>query len=147
MPFDRLLEYVNLLQQQRMNAFSGFDSALHQTDLLPAMLHVDHAYEEAVHGSSPTEEVMTRSELFSARSLQDLFLSKCGSDLTIASNSNPFWHTGNATSFSGGDYREQQPWEYIWRVAQGLAVGRGRSSMQSDVEFVMDFLRDHCFHM
>ena len=60
---DRLLEYVNFLQQKRMDAFSGFDSALHNTELLPAMLHVDHAYEEAVHGCSATEEPMTKSML------------------------------------------------------------------------------------
>ena len=31
MAIDRLLEYVNLLQQKRMNAFIGFDTALHHT--------------------------------------------------------------------------------------------------------------------
>ena len=54
MAIDRLLEYVNLLQQKRMNAFIGFDTALHHTPLLRAMLHADHAYEEAVHGAAKT---------------------------------------------------------------------------------------------
>jgi hypothetical protein len=64
---DRLLEYVNFLQQKRMNAYSGFDTALHHTSLLKAMLHVDHAWEHAVHGAGPTEEPMTLSMVYEAR--------------------------------------------------------------------------------
>ena len=70
MAIDRLLEYVNLLQQKRMNAFIGFDTALHHTPLLRAMLHADHAYEEAVHGAAKTDDPMTKSMIFQARLLQ-----------------------------------------------------------------------------
>ena len=76
MAIDRLLEYVNLLQQKRMNAFIGFDTALHHTPLLRAMLHADHAYEEAVHGAAKTDDPMTKSMIFQARLLQDMFLAK-----------------------------------------------------------------------
>ena len=54
-------DYVNLLQQKRMNAYIGFDTALHHTPLLRAMLHADHAFEEAVHGASKTDDPMTVS--------------------------------------------------------------------------------------
>jgi hypothetical protein len=64
MAIDRLLEYVNLLQQKRMNAFIGFDTALHHTPLLRAMLHADHAYEEAVHGAAKTDDPMTKSMMW-----------------------------------------------------------------------------------
>ena len=78
MAIDRLLEHVNLLQQKRMNAYIGFDTALHHTPLLRAMLHTDHAYEEAVHGAAKTDDPMTVSMIFQARLLQDMFLAKLG---------------------------------------------------------------------
>ena len=88
MAIDRLLEYVNLLQQKRMNAYIGFDTALHHTPLLRAMLHAEHAYEEAVHGAAPTDDPMTVSMVFQARLLQDLFLDKLGRDWARVDDSN-----------------------------------------------------------
>ena len=152
---DRLLEYVNLLQQKRMNAFTGFDSALHHTPLLRAMLHVDHAYCEAAHGAAPTDAPMTHSMLFQARILQDMFLRELGRDLTVDCNNNPFWPgcmcmrlhcrvknahglpipptrvphafrwTGRAQDMYNGDFRFKRPWEWWGRVAQGLSGGVG----------------------
>jgi hypothetical protein len=141
MAIDRLLEYVNLLQQRRMNAFIGFDTALHHTPLLRAMLHVDHAYEEAVHGAAKTDDPMTVSMIYQARLLQDLFLSKLGSDWTRADNTNPFWYTGNAVPMGGGDFRYRKPWEWVSRVAQGLSCGQGRAHSESWHAYATEFFR------
>jgi len=43
--FDRFLEYVHLLQQKRMNSFTGFDTGLHFSNLLKPMIHIDHAWQ------------------------------------------------------------------------------------------------------
>ena len=45
--FDRLLEYVNLLQSKRATAFVGFNSQLTFTELIQALLHVDASWKEA----------------------------------------------------------------------------------------------------
>ena len=121
--FDRLLEYVNLLQQKRMVAFQGFDKALHHTPLLQAMLHVDHAYCEATQGSSPTEFPMTNSMLNQVRVLQDFFLATLGRDLTTPNSTNPYWWTMKATDFYAGDFRFQQPWIWAERVSNGRSKG------------------------
>jgi len=120
---DRLLEYVNLLQQQRMNAFTGFDTALHHTPLLRAMLHVDHAYQDATFGSTPTDNGMTNSMLVQARLLQDMFLKELGRDLTIPNDHNAFWWTGVKQDMYTGDFRYKMPWIWPERVWRGLSLG------------------------
>ena len=139
---DRLLEFINFLQQKRMNSFVGFDSGLHFTELLKPMLHIDHAWHTA-HGGGrePQEDVMTISMLIEARKLQDFFVTMCGTDLTQHQDENPYWHTGNPTSLYRGDYRERMPWLWVWRVASGLVAGFGRSSPKAWFTFVRDFLR------
>mmetsp|Transcript_37733 Transcript_37733/g.90581 ORF Transcript_37733/g.90581 Transcript_37733/m.90581 type:complete len:182 (-) Transcript_37733:136-681(-) len=141
MAIDRLLEYVNLLQQKRMNAFIGFDTALHHTPLLRAMLHADHAYEEAVHGAAKTDDPMTKSMIFQARLLQDMFLAKLGGDWTRVDDTNPFWYTGTATPMSQGDFRYRTPWEWVHRVAQGLSRGHGRVHSESWHAYAAAFIR------
>lgn len=123
MYIDRLLEYVNLLQQQRMNAFVGFDTALHHTPLLRAMLHVDHAYCEAAHGAAPTEQPLTNSMLNQARLLQDLFLKELGRDLTVPNEHNAFWWTGVKQNMYDGEFRFKMPWVWAERVWDGLSKG------------------------
>ena len=124
---DRLLEAVNHLQQKRMSSFAGFETGLNNSHLLQPMLHIDHAWHDATHGSTQTDDIMTLSMMVEARKLQDCFVELCGTDLTVDDDENPFWHTGNAVSIERGDYRERKPWEWIWRVAAGLVSGKGRS--------------------
>lgn len=125
---DRFLETINNLQQKRMSSFVGFETGLHNTHLLQPMLHVDHAWQDATQGHTPTDDIMTLSMMVEARKLQDWFLELCGTDLTVDDDENPFHHTGNPVSLERGDYRERKPWEWIWRVAAGLVAGKGRSS-------------------
>ena len=136
MAIDRLLEYVNLLQQKRMNAFIGFDTALHHTPLLRAMLHADHAYEEAVHGAAKTDDPMTKSMIFQARLLQDMFLAKLGGDWTRVDDTNPFWYTGTATPMSQGDFRYRTPWEWVHRPRGARAEPWSRPRAQRELACV-----------
>ena len=130
-----------------MNAFSGFDAALHNTEFLPAMLHVDHAYEEAVHGCAATEEPMTKSMLREAFQLRLFFLSKIGGvDLTRAEDRNPFWHTGNPVPNDETD-RQRTPWIHWRRVAYAFSRGVGRDSPEKWDDFIMHWLRALCFKM
>ena len=127
---DRLLEAINFLQQKRMSSFVGFETGLHNTHLLQPMLRIDHAWQDAIHGRTPTDDVMTLSMMVEARKLQDWFVELCGTDLTVDDDENPFWHTGNPVSLERGDYRERKPWEWIWRVSAGLVSGKGRSDQR-----------------
>jgi len=140
MAIDRLLEHVNLLQQKRMNAYIGFDTALHHTPLLRAMLHADHAYEEAVHGAAKTDDPMTVSMIFQARLLQDMFLAKLGRDWTLVDDTNPFWFSGTPTPMSQGDFRYRKPWEWVRRVAEGLSRGHDRVHSESWHAFATAFI-------
>jgi hypothetical protein len=151
MAVDRLLEYINLLQQRRMNAYSGFDTALHNTHLLQAMLHVDHAYQEATNGHPPSESPVTNSMIFQIREVQDLCLRLCGSNLTIPDPRNHFWYTGNPVPLEAGDYRFRKPWLWRDRVAQGTSTGAGRSSnrpgdAQTAEAYVRDAFANHMFN-
>ena len=147
MAMDRLLEYINMLQQKRMNAFQGFDSAWHNTDLLQPMLHVDHAYQEAKAGRDPTQPVVTNSMIFQIREVQDFILETCGTDLTVPDPLNRFWYTGNATPLDTGDYRFKKPWVWRTRVAQGHSTGAGRAHAQSSEDYVRDQFDGHMFNI
>ena len=147
MAIDRLLEYVNLLMQLRMSAFVAFDTQLHSTDLLQPLLHVDHAYWQATHGSTPCDSGVTASMLLQIRAVQDCCLQTLGTDLTVQSDLNHFWYTGVPTSVSGGDYRKKQPARWYEACAQGMSrgAGRGESAPQSWTDYVQDFFAHHCF--
>ena len=54
--FDRLIEYINLLQQKRGTAFRAFDSQLHFTKYLKPLVHVDAAWRDAEGGESPLDD-------------------------------------------------------------------------------------------
>ena len=132
MAMDRLLEYVNMLQQQRMVAFSGFDTALHFTEMLRAMIHVDHAYEDATRGASSSADPITKSMLLQARILQDHFKDQLGDNLSQENDANPFWYTGKETPMRDGDFRTRQPWLWADRVAEGRSKGTDRASSAFD---------------
>ena len=142
---DRLVENINFLQQKRMNAFTGFEKALHHTDLLKPMLHVDHAFEEAESSTHRSDDHFSKSMVFEARKLQNMFVRLLGTDLTVDDNSNPFWHTGIPTDIDSGDYRERRPWEWIWRTASGSSKGKGRAKAEKWSDYVLEFFRKNTF--
>ena len=147
MHIDRLLEYINLLQQKRMSTFQGFDNNLHHTELLQPMIHVDHAYQEARKGHTPTETPITNSMIFQTRAVQDLCVRLCGTDLTVRDPLNRFWYTGNAVRLEGGDYRWRKPWEWLRRVAAGLSAGCGRARAETAEAYVRNVFANHMFPM
>lgn len=145
MAMDRLLEYFNLLQQRRMNAFAGFDNAMHSTDIILPMLHVDHAYTAAMKGAAPGEHPLTQSMIYQIRAVQDLCVQHCGTDLTQHDPMNRFWYTGNAVPLEAGDFRFRKPWLWRERVEAGTSAGAGRDGGQTAERYVRDAFAYHLF--
>ena len=61
-----------------------------------------------------------------AQVLRDRMVELLGKDATKDSPLNPFWHTGNPVSLTSGDYRERTPWVWMFEVAEGRSLGKGR---------------------
>ena len=144
---DRLLEYVNSIQQGKKGNASGaaFRSALDMTTLLRSIMHVRHAFEAAETGTLPGSDPVTRSMLVQARMLQNKFKELLGTDLTVHAADNPFWHTGNPTPLEAGDFRERRPWEWVWRTADGRSAGKARANSESWDSFVRRYTSDNFF--
>ena len=144
---DRLLEYINKMQQGTKGDSSAksFGHALDMTTLLRMMLHVRHAFDASEMGHEHSDDPLKPSQFVQARLLQDMFLRKCGRDLTIPHPDNPFWHTGSAVPLAGGDLRARRPWEWIWRVAEGRSRGKGRARLETWVDYVRRFVFEHFF--
>ena len=119
MRIDRLQEYVNMLQQKRMQSFVGFDHALHTTELLLPMLHVNHAYQQALRNHPLNELPFTNRMIYQTRAVQDLCLQRAGNDLTVRDDLNHVWYSGNHVSLDGGDYRFRKPSVFYSRVSVG----------------------------
>ena len=66
-------------------------------------------------------------------------------DLVTVEVGNKTWHTGNAVPlYSGnGDYRERVPWEYVEKVEEGTATGRGRAERMSAKNWIREWIQDH----
>jgi hypothetical protein len=143
--FDRLLECINWLQQQRMNAFTGFFSGLHYTQLLAPMLHVDHAFQDARHGGGRATDHFTPSMVFEAAKLQRMFLRRLGTDLTVNDPNNPFWWTGTPTPLSIADFRKRMPWLWVWRSASGVSAGSGRTTRKAWDVYVREWIQRNPF--
>ena len=62
---DRVLEYINLIQQgsKRSASASSFGRALDLTTLLRAIIHVRHAFEAEETGSAPSDDPVTENML------------------------------------------------------------------------------------
>ena len=143
---DRLLEYINNIQQgsKRSASAVAFGHALDLTTLLRTMLHVRHAYEAAELGAARSDDPVTESMLVQARLLQNEYRRLLGTDLTAASNVNPFWRTGQPVVHDGGDFRTRRPWEWVWRTAEGRSAGKGRSVERWDL-YVRRYVYHHLF--
>ena len=80
-----------------------------------------------------------------ARLLQDEYRRVLGTDLTVVSANNPFWHTGNPVPLDGGDFRSRRPGEWWVRVAEGRSAGKGRGRPESWDTYARRFVFEHFF--
>ena len=139
---DRFVEYLNKLQGEHMQSAhaASFGAAFDVTTLLPAILHVRHAFEAHETGHPNGSEPVTTAMLIAARKLQNEILQICGRDLTILTTHNEFWHTGVPVNCSTGDYRVRRPPEYVRKVQRGAVAGKGRSRREHWRDYVMRFV-------
>jgi hypothetical protein len=54
-----------------------------------------------------------------------------GTETSMPTADNPFWHTGQPVPLAAGEYKTRRPWEWVWLVAQGRAFGKGSASLES----------------
>ena len=147
MAFDRLIEWINFRQSQRNSSFQAYDRSLQYTPELQPMMHVDAAYTAATLGKSPeADDGYDRRTLNNALRLVDRFLQESGTDLTIPSVHNPWWHTGNPVPLANDSDRRMRPADYFWAVMRGTAAGKDASA-QSSGQYVDDHLQHHMFKM
>ena len=86
---DRMLENINLMQEQRDGKYAAFDRSMHYTDDIEAMLHVSQAWEEAEKGDTASADPIRQSMLNGAARVRKELLEKLGTDLTVQRDTNP----------------------------------------------------------
>ena len=146
-PFDRFLEYVNLLQQKRSTAFRGFDSQLQFSKFLKPLVHVDGAWKEADGPGTGLDDGIPEFLYNDVAELRRKLRATLGTDLSKHVTGNTLWHTGNAVPLDGGDYRERMPWVYVKMVQAGRSAGKGRSAAKCESwrVVVKGFVHEHWF--
>lgn len=146
---DRLLEYVNKIQQgsKRSANAASFGRMLDLTTLLRAIMHIRHAFQATERGYAESEDPVTLSQLVQARKLQDFILAKCGRDLTVHDPNNPFHHTGNAVPLytAAGWCRQRTPWIWVNRTQTAQSAGKSRSRHERWDDHARRFVFDHFF--
>jgi len=141
--FDRFLEFLNDMQLKRGTAFRGFDTQLHFTHYLKALIHVDATWKQADGAGTGLDDGFASYLYNDVAQMRRKLRETLGTDLTKVVQGNALWHTGNHVPLEGHDFRERQPW--LWRdeVAAGNSRGKGRQRNTSWEDFVKDFLEDH----
>ena len=144
---DRLLEYINKIQQgsKRSAHAASFGRAIDMTTLLRSIMHVRHAFQAAETGATESDDGMKTNQLIMARLLQDYLVKILGRDLTVRRPLNELWHTGNAVPLDTGDFRTRRPWEWIWRVAFGRSAGKWRATNETWLAYASRFVTDKFF--
>ena len=144
---DRLLEYINKIQGDYMKSAhaASFGAALDITPLLPAILHVRHAFEKHELGGKGSSEPVTTAMLVAARKLQNELLRICGRDLTVSTTHNECWHTGVPLNCDTGDYHTRRPMEWVWKTARGAVAGKGRSRKEHWRDFACRMVHENFF--
>ena len=110
---DRSLEVMNDLQKEHNTGWSLLSSLLF-TSLLQPMLHVYRQWKLAARVGSSDAIGVRASVDNEVDILVELFKAKLGSDLTLPSDSNPFWHTGNAVNMRTGPAKTYRPCIVCW---------------------------------
>ena len=109
------------------------------------MMHVDAAYTAATLGSSPeADDGYDRRVLNNALRLVERFVQECGTDLSVVTTDNSWWHTGNSVPLTSGSAREMRPWDFFWAVLRGTSAGK-MAKAQTAYNYVEDHLQNHFF--
>jgi len=142
MAFDRLIEWINFRQGQRNSTFRAFDRSLQYTPELQPMMHVDAAYTAATLGySSEADDGFDQRVLNNALRLLEDFTQTCGTDLTVATSVNPWWHTGNPVQMATGTARQARPYDWFWDVMNGRSAEK-----MAEAESGHDYVTNHLAH-
>ena len=144
---DRLIEYINKIQGDYMRSAhaASFGAALDVTPMIPAILHVRHAFEQHELGESAADEAVSNAMLVAARKLQNELLLICGRDLTVATTHNECWHTGTPVNCDTGHYCARRPPEWIWKAARGVVAGNGRTRKEHWRDYAKRMVHEHFF--
>ena len=142
---DRYLEYLNNVQGERDGKFAAFETGIHYTEDLTAMIHVEQMWETSQNGQSPLHDPVRQSTLNAAEVVRRDLLDKLGSDLTVADDYNPFFHTGSRVKLSSGSARSYRPWEDIQNVADGRTAGKDRVTRETWNAHINRVIRDQLF--
>ena len=92
---DRLLEYLNYMQDLRDGKFAAFEKAIHYSDQVEALLHVGCAWDAAEKGESPLNDPLTQAMLNGAQRVRKTLRDKLGTDLTQPTDTNPLCMAGS----------------------------------------------------
>jgi hypothetical protein len=119
---DRVVEYLNWLQDQRRGTYSAFGRALEFTEAMVGMMHVAYSAD----GEKKFNDPLTQSDINGAKAIRESLKLRLGTDLTVASTSNGSFHTGGGGNmFQSTAIASQRPWDFIERVALGRSAGPG----------------------
>ena len=145
MAYDRLIEWINFRQGQRNSTFQAYDRSLQYTPQLQPMMHADAAYTAATLGTSPeADDGYDHRVLNNAQRLVERFVQECGTDLSLVTTDNPWWHTGNPVPLTGNLTREMRPVDFFWAVLRGTAAGK-MAAAQPAHDYVDEHLKNHFF--
>ena len=109
------------------------------------MLHADAAFSAAALGASTDADSGYDPRILNqVRRLVRMFEQELGTDLTVPSANNPWWHTGSV-QLAAGSTREYQPFDYVYEVEAGRLPGK-EAVRQSCRAWVLNQLANHFFH-
>lgn len=141
---DRILEHIHRLQDERRGKFAAFESALEYAPELIGMMHVAYALEMAENGESELHDPLRQSHLNGAEQVRKDLVKKLGTDLTVQDDTNPLYKTGGQPNMrKAKNVCSHRPWEFIWRVADGISAGVGREKPERWDAWVDRFLNKH----
>ena len=121
---DRVVEYLNWLQDQRRGTYSAFDHALEFTEAMAGMMHVAYT----ASGEKKFGDTLTQADINAAKVIRESLKLRLGTDLTVACTSNGSYHTGGGGDmFRSTAIASQRPWDFIEGVALGTRTGPGKT--------------------
>jgi hypothetical protein len=143
---DQAVEMQNADQKERNLGLSLLSSILF-TRLLQPLNWVHRRWRAWAGASGPGEDGYRVSMVNDIHVLVDTFVRLIGTDLTIPSTTNHFWHTGTPhQSGPNSNLRDTRPWEWMWRVADGTSAGVRTTRRETWIHYFRRHVADHMFY-